>query len=468
MSEYYLYKYFIDDELVYIGITNDLYGRYLQHKNDWEEYDKINFIEYYGHESYTFIASLENIFIKYFKPKLNKSGKDESNDYSFINIESFNLEFQRIKVIDLKKKSVKRASKTLLKYKKVKRVSKILIIDESLMLNIINKNIFNNDELNLISFLLGQTNNQKEFIIIPVNILKVLKSDFSNVLEKINDIIDIIGIDDKKLIYKLNRPLLKINYFNFHNFCKLDSEGKKNLLIKNLPKIENVTDFVLSNINNELKIKNISNIILSDMNSIEIDLMVFIMAQFNNNQNITMKFNFNDIKKGVNYTKGRSEEVFHNDLSSMIYKTLNIKIKRENTKEYNTLSLFDFYKIDRKNKIIILKINDTLIDMLNDFENNSYKTISLDELKTLKGKYSKRIFIRIKLNEQTNYLLISRKELLELLNVPETMTFSQMKNKILIKSITEIQRIFPKITFEEIKGGKEIRSNKTAKIKIII
>lgn len=70
---YYIYKYYHDDELLYIGKTNDLWARYKQHKNDWERYNEINKIMYTVCNTKDDMDMLEKLLIRKYKPVLNKA-----------------------------------------------------------------------------------------------------------------------------------------------------------------------------------------------------------------------------------------------------------------------------------------------------------------------------------------------------------------------------------------------------------
>lgn len=121
---YYIYKYYHDNELLYIGKTNDLWNRYKQHKNDWERYDEINRIMYTVCNTKDDMDMMEKLLIRKYKPVLNKAELSDSTSLTitfeeptfFIftkeEIENRKKEDEKQKEIDNSFRRIKKPKKT--------------------------------------------------------------------------------------------------------------------------------------------------------------------------------------------------------------------------------------------------------------------------------------------------------------------------------------------------------------------
>ena len=75
--EYSVYFYFINDELVYIGKTNNIAKRLTQHKTkDYLDYCKVNHILFMVFDSEGDALDFERYYTRHFQPRLNISNKD--------------------------------------------------------------------------------------------------------------------------------------------------------------------------------------------------------------------------------------------------------------------------------------------------------------------------------------------------------------------------------------------------------
>ena len=71
-NKYYVYKYYINDQLLYVGRTNNFIERFKQHLRENSEYDKVTKIDIATFDSDGDMMLYEKYYIMKFHPPLNK------------------------------------------------------------------------------------------------------------------------------------------------------------------------------------------------------------------------------------------------------------------------------------------------------------------------------------------------------------------------------------------------------------
>ena len=71
-NKYYVYKYYINDQLLYVGRTNNFIERFKQHLRENSEYDKVTRIDIAIFDSDGDMMLYEKYYITKFHPPLNK------------------------------------------------------------------------------------------------------------------------------------------------------------------------------------------------------------------------------------------------------------------------------------------------------------------------------------------------------------------------------------------------------------
>lgn len=112
----YIYFYYIDDKLMYVGRTKDVWLRYKQHCNEKEKYNKINKIKVAQCQTKTDMIFYEIYYINKFLPPWNSAMTDfgkpsfELNELLFktYSIQSFEKEFKPNAMVKQDKKKVKK------------------------------------------------------------------------------------------------------------------------------------------------------------------------------------------------------------------------------------------------------------------------------------------------------------------------------------------------------------------------
>ena len=199
---------------------------------------------------------------------------------------------------------------------------------------------------------------------------------------------------------------------------------------------------------------NFNSVTLKNFNGVEIDLLMAICSKLKNEDINEIKLEFSDLRRMVNY-KHRGELRFIQNLEQMYKKLLNLSIRIETEDKITNFILFTKYEILKKQKIIIIKINEEFKFLLNKLINN-FTRFELNEFISLKSNYSKEIYRRLKQFKNTGIWKIKMNNFRELLNIPEKYRMSEIDKKVLKISMEELNKYFNNFKIIKIKKGRKI------------
>lgn len=199
---------------------------------------------------------------------------------------------------------------------------------------------------------------------------------------------------------------------------------------------------------------NFNSVALKNFNGVEIDLLMAICSKLKNEDINEIKLEFSDLRRMVNY-KHRGELRFIQNLEQMYKKLLNLSIRIETEDKITNFILFTKYEILKKQKIIIIKINEEFKFLLNKLINN-FTRFELNEFISLKSNYSKEIYRRLKQFKNTGIWKIKMNNFRELLNIPEKYRMSEIDKKVLKISMEELNKYFNNFKIIKIKKGRKI------------
>ena len=199
---------------------------------------------------------------------------------------------------------------------------------------------------------------------------------------------------------------------------------------------------------------NFNSVALKNFNGVEIDLLMAICSKLKNEDINEIKLEFSDLRRMVN-SKHRGELRFIQNLEQMYKKLLNLSIRIETEDKITNFILFTKYEILKKQKIIIIKINEEFKFLLNKLINN-FTRFELNEFISLKSNYSKEIYRRLKQFKHTGIWKIKMNNFRELLNIPEKYRMSEIDKKVLKISMEELNKYFNNFKITKIKKGRKI------------
>ena len=199
---------------------------------------------------------------------------------------------------------------------------------------------------------------------------------------------------------------------------------------------------------------NFNSVALKNFNGIEIDLLMAICSKLKNEDTNEVELKFSDLRRMIN-SRNRGELRFIQNLEQMYKKLISLSIRIETEDKIINFVLFTKYEILKKQKTILIKINEEFKFLLNKFINN-FTRFELNEFISLKSSYSKEIYRRLKQFKHTGIWKVRIDNFRKLLNIPEKYRISEIDKKVFKISIEELNKYFDNFEIIKIKKGRKI------------
>ena len=135
----------------------------------------------------------------------------------------------------------------------------------------------------------------------------------------------------------------------------------------------------------------LNKVALRNFKSKELDLFIAIISRMRNMEEEVI-FSFDYLKNLIHYETSNSIEVFHKELKSMYNKLIRCIYGWENEDEIVRFILFTEYRIDKKNKIVKIGINQKYTWVLNAITEGFFTRFDLEEFIKLKSSYTKEFY----------------------------------------------------------------------------
>lgn len=131
--------------------------------------------------------------------------------------------------------------------------------------------------------------------------------------------------------------------------------------------------------------------------------------------------------------------------------------KVNNDEELVVYPFFQKFRYGKQDKIISVKFNEELKPHL--LQLQTYALGNLRYILQFRGEYTKRIYMLLSQWQKAREVTYALDDLREMLNVPESYMYGNVKQKVLIKAQTELKKKAPfYFEFEEIKTRQKITS----------
>ena len=199
---------------------------------------------------------------------------------------------------------------------------------------------------------------------------------------------------------------------------------------------------------------NFNSVALKNFNGIEIDLLMAICSKLKNEDTNEVELKFSDLRRMIN-SRNRGELRFIQNLEQMYKKLISLSIRIETEDKIINFVLFTKYEILKKQKTILIKINEDFKFLLNKFISN-FTRFELNEFISLKSSYSKEIYRRLKQFKHTGIWKVRIDNFRKLLNIPEKYRISEIDKKVFKISIEELNKYFDNFEIIKIKKGRKI------------
>ena len=199
---------------------------------------------------------------------------------------------------------------------------------------------------------------------------------------------------------------------------------------------------------------NFNSVALKNFSGVEINLLRAICSKLKNKDINEIKLEFSDLRKMVNFGH-KGELRFIQNLEQLYKKLLNLSIRIETDDRIINFVLFTKYEILKKEKVIVIKINEEFKFLLNNLI-KSFTRFELNEFISLKSNYSKEIYRRLKQFKNTGIWKVKIDTFRELLNIPPKYRMSEIDKKVLKIATEELSEFFEDFKILKVKKGKKI------------
>lgn len=183
---------------------------------------------------------------------------------------------------------------------------------------------------------------------------------------------------------------------------------------------------------------------LKNFNALELNFFMAICSKLKTQGTDEVIFSFKELKKKIQYDREttRNTDNFISKLRSTNRKILNSICEIE-TKDYiDQFVLFPTFRISKKTGTLTVRINQDYAYLLNDFSN--FTEFGLANFIKLSSKYVKLLYRELMQFKSTGKLYLTMEDFRKKLDIPDSYSFSKIKNRILVPSIQDFSFIFKK------------------------
>ena len=196
--------------------------------------------------------------------------------------------------------------------------------------------------------------------------------------------------------------------------------------------IENKEEIVIYN--NELNTK----VYLKKFNNFNWDIFMIVVSALAFTKNGVAEIGLMEIKKKTNYTSQNNEN-FKNKLKETNRKILQSICEIETGEDTEQFPLFKKFKIIGK-KTLRVEVGEDYMSFFTDY--SEYTSFGLKTFLTLKNKYTKPLFKELMQFKATGKAFFKMEDFRSKLDIPNSLSFSKIRDRILIPSIKDFSILF--------------------------
>lgn len=222
--------------------------------------------------------------------------------------------------------------------------------------------------------------------------------------------------------------------------------------------VENKEEIVIYN--NDLNTK----VYLKKFNNFNWDIFMIVVSALAYTKNGVAEISLVEIKKKTNYTSQNNEN-FKNKLKETNRKILQSICEIETGEDTEQFPLFKKFKIIGK-KTLRVEVGEDYMSFFTDY--NEYTSFGLKTFLELKNKYTKPLFKQLMQFKATGKAFFRMEDFRNKLDIPRSLSFSKVRDRILIPSIKDFSILFKnyKIVVKVLDGEEiEINENMSAEAK---
>ena len=196
--------------------------------------------------------------------------------------------------------------------------------------------------------------------------------------------------------------------------------------------VENKEEIVMYN--NDLNTK----VYLKKFNNFNWDIFMIVVSALAYTKNGVAEISLVEIKKKTNYTSQNNEN-FKNKLKETNRKILQSICEIETGEDTEQFPLFKKFKIIGK-KTLRVEVGEDYISFFTDY--NEYTSFGLKTFLELKNKYTKPLFKQLMQFKATGKAFFKMEDFRNKLDIPKSLSFSKIRDRILIPSIKDFSILF--------------------------
>lgn len=210
--------------------------------------------------------------------------------------------------------------------------------------------------------------------------------------------------------------------------------------------VENKEEIVIYN--NELNTK----VYLKKFNNFNWDIFMIVVSALAYTKTGIEYISLREIMKKTNYTS-KNWENFINKIRETNRKILASVCEVETEKDIDQFPLFKRFKIENK-KFLRVEVDKDYMFFFNNYD--AYTSFGLKTFLALKNKYTKPLFKQLMQFKSTGRAFFRMEDFRNILDIPNTLSFSKVRDRILIPSIKDFSIIFKnyKIIIKLISGDE--------------
>ena len=196
--------------------------------------------------------------------------------------------------------------------------------------------------------------------------------------------------------------------------------------------VENKEEIVIYN--NDLNTK----VYLKKFNNFNWDIFMIVVSALAYTKNGVAEISLVEIKKKTNYTSQNNEN-FKNKLKETNRKILQSICEIETGEDTEQFPLFKKFKIIGK-KTLRVEVGEDYMSFFTDY--NEYTSFGLKTFLELKNKYTKPLFKQLMQFKATGKAFFKMEDFRNKLDIPKSLSFSKIRDRILIPSIKDFSILF--------------------------
>ena len=219
--------------------------------------------------------------------------------------------------------------------------------------------------------------------------------------------------------------------------------------------IENKEEIVIYN--NDLNTK----VYLKKFNNFNWDIFMIVVSALAYTKNGVAEISLVEIKKKTNYTSQNNEN-FKNKLKETNRKILQSVCEIETGEDTEQFPLFKKFKIIGK-KSLRVEVGEDYMSFFTDY--SEYTSFGLKTFLTLKNKYTKPLFKELMQFKATGKAFFRMEDFRNKLDIPKSLSFSKIRDRILIPSIKDFSILFKNYKIiAKFLDGEEIEINENMSV----